>query len=131
MITPALYRDFPTPEALAATTPEVVYEYIRSAAEHIRSGKGPVFVEAQTYRYFGHSKSDRNLYRTKEEIDHWKSVEDPIIRFEKLLQAANLIDANGIGKIKEGMTKVIEESVTYAENSPEPDVRDVTEWVYA
>jgi TPP-dependent pyruvate/acetoin dehydrogenase alpha subunit len=108
-----------------------VYEYMRNAAEHIRSGKGPVFIEAQTYRYFGHSKSDRNLYRTKEEIDYWKSVEDPITRFEKLLQTANLIDAKSISKIKEEMTKEIDESVTFAENSPEPDVKDVMEWVYA
>jgi acetoin:2,6-dichlorophenolindophenol oxidoreductase subunit alpha len=108
-----------------------VYEYIRNAAEHIRSGKGPVFIEAQTYRYFGHSKSDRNLYRTKEEIDYWKSVEDPIIRFEKLLQTAKLIDAESISKVKEEVTKEIDESVTFAENSPEPNVKDVMEWVYA
>jgi pyruvate dehydrogenase E1 component alpha subunit len=108
-----------------------VYEFIRNAAENARSGKGPVFVEAQTYRYFGHSKSDRNLYRTKEEIDYWKSVEDPIIRFEKLLLTANLIDDQSISKIKEEMSEVIDESVIFAENSPEPDVKDVMEWVYA
>lgn len=108
-----------------------VYEYIRNAAEHIRSGKGPVFIEAQTYRYFGHSKSDRNLYRTKEEIDYWKSVEDPIARFEKLLQTAKLMDVESISKIKGEVTKEIDESVTFAENSPEPNVKDVMEWVYA
>ncbi len=108
-----------------------VYEFIHNAAENARSGKGPVFVEAQTYRYFGHSKSDRNLYRTKEEIDHWKTIEDPIIRFEKLLRTANLIDDQSINSIKEEMSKEIDESVTFAENSPEPDVKDVTEWVYA
>ena len=108
-----------------------VYEFIHNAAENARSGKGPVFVEAQTYRYFGHSKSDRNLYRTKEEIDHWKTIEDPIIRFEKLLRTANLIDDQSISSIKEEMSKEIDESVTFAENSPEPDVKDVTEWVYA
>ena len=108
-----------------------VYEYVRNAAEYIRAGKGPVFIEAQTYRYFGHSKSDRNLYRTKEEIDYWKSVEDPINRFEKLLQTAKLIDAESISKIKEELTKEIDESVTFAENSPEPNVKDVMEWVYA
>ncbi len=108
-----------------------VYEFLRKAADHIRSGQGPVFVEAQTYRYFGHSKSDRNLYRTKDEIDYWKSIEDPISRFEKLLLTANLIDDQAIGGIKEEMIKLIDESVTFAENSPEPDVKDVTEWVYA
>ena len=108
-----------------------VYEYIINAAEHIRSGKGPVFIEAQTYRYFGHSKSDRNLYRTKEEIDYWKSVEDPILRFQKLLLTADLIDETMIAKIKKEMSEEIDKSVTFAENSPEPDVKDVMEWVYA
>ncbi len=56
-----------------------VYETIREAAAHVRSGAGPVLVEAVTYRYFGHSKSDRNLYRTKEEIDGWRD-KDPITR---------------------------------------------------
>jgi pyruvate dehydrogenase E1 component alpha subunit len=45
-----------------------VYETMRAAAQDARSGNGPVLVEAKTYRYFGHSKSDRNLYRTKLQI---------------------------------------------------------------
>ena len=64
-----------------ATTVLTVYETARNAAEKIRSGKGPVFIETQTYRYFGHSKSDRNLYRTKEEIETWRNTKDPIKRF--------------------------------------------------
>ena len=108
-----------------------VYETIQEAAEHARSRKGPVFVEAQTYRYFGHSKSDRNLYRTKDEIEYWKTVEDPIFRFEKLLVEAGLVDENKINSIKEEMTDEIDKAVVFAENSPEPDVNSVTEWVYA
>jgi TPP-dependent pyruvate/acetoin dehydrogenase alpha subunit len=57
-----------------------VYETMHDAVTYIRSGKGPVLVEAQTYRYFGHSKSDRNLYRSKEEIEDWRSTKDPIQR---------------------------------------------------
>ncbi|MFZ3150082.1 MAG: thiamine pyrophosphate-dependent dehydrogenase E1 component subunit alpha [Anaerolineaceae bacterium] len=108
-----------------------VYEYAKNAAEYIRSGKGPVFIEAQTYRYFGHSKSDRNLYRSKDEINYWKSVEDPIDRFEGLLLQADLLKAEQIKQIREEMTKVIDEAVAFAENSPEPDINDVAEWVYA
>ncbi len=108
-----------------------VYETIQEAAEHARSRKGPVFVEAQTYRYFGHSKSDRNLYRTKDEIEYWKTVEDPISRFEKLMVAANFLDEKQINSIKQEITDEIDKAVVFAENSPEPDVNSVTEWVYA
>ena len=59
-----------------------VYETMRDATEYIRSGNGPVLVETQTYRYFGHSKSDRNLYRSKDEIDDWRDNKDPITRFK-------------------------------------------------
>jgi pyruvate dehydrogenase E1 component alpha subunit len=107
-----------------------VYEIMKEAAEHARSKQGPVFVEAETYRYFGHSKSDRNLYRTKEEITEWKA-RDPISRFEELLLKANVIDQEDIEKIKDEMAQVIQEAVDFAENSPEPDVENVTEWVYA
>ena len=108
-----------------------VYEFAKMAAEHARTGAGPVFVETQTYRYFGHSKSDRNLYRTKEEIEYWKTVEDPIDRFEGLLLKADLITVEIVKQIQEELTAEINAAVTFAENSPEPDVNDLTEWVYA
>lgn len=108
-----------------------VYEFIKNAADHIRSGKGPVFVEAQTYRYFGHSKSDRNLYRTKDEIDYFKTEEDPISRFRNLLFAAGILDEKRASEIRQEEEVVIEKAVEFAENSPEPDVTKLTEWVYA
>jgi acetoin:2,6-dichlorophenolindophenol oxidoreductase subunit alpha len=107
-----------------------VYEFMKLAVDHARSRKGPVFVEAQTYRYFGHSKSDRNLYRTKEEIEEWKR-RDPIERFQTLLVDAKMITDTDIDKIHEDMTRLIDEAVEFAENSPEPDASEVTEWVYA
>jgi acetoin:2,6-dichlorophenolindophenol oxidoreductase subunit alpha len=69
-----------------------VYEAIKTAEKHIRSGNGPYFVETLTYRYFGHSKSDRNLYRSKEEIDDWKKNRDPIMRFTKHLLQSEILD---------------------------------------
>lgn len=107
-----------------------VYETMSNAVDHARSRKGPVFVEAQTYRYFGHSKSDRNLYRTREEIEEWKH-RDPIERFQKLLVDANIITEADIEKIYQEKSQLIDEAVEFAENSPEPDVSEVTEWVYA
>lgn len=107
-----------------------VYEFMKNAIDHARSGKGPVFVEVETYRYFGHSKSDRNLYRTKEEIAEWRA-KDPIHRFEDLLLAAKVITEADIETIKNEMAQEIDEAVAFAENSPEPDINQVTEWVYA
>ena len=107
-----------------------VHETMKEAVEHARLRKGPVFVEAETYRYFGHSKSDRNLYRTKEEIQAWKE-QDPIGRFETLLIEAKVINKEDVDAIYRAMNQVIEEAVEFAENSPEPDPSEVTEWVYA
>lgn len=107
-----------------------VYEFMKTAAEYTRTGKGPVFIEVETYRYFGHSKSDRNLYRSREEIETWKK-RGPILRFEKLLIDAKLIDDVKVKEIYQEMGTLIEDAVTFAENSPEPEVKDVMEWVYA
>lgn len=107
-----------------------VYEMMKKASDHARSNQGPIFVEMETYRYFGHSKSDRNLYRTKEEIEAWEA-KDPIKRFEALLVDAKVIPQKEIKAIKDEMDQIIQSAVEYAEQSPEPDVSDVMEWVYA
>ncbi len=107
-----------------------VYEVMVEAVEHARNGGGPVLVEAVTYRYFGHSKSDRNLYRTKEEIEQWKR-NDPIIRFKKRLLAAGYLTEGQAGQIDAEAQQEIDDAVAYAETSPEPDPASVTEYVYA
>lgn len=108
-----------------------VYEAIRKAAEHVRSGSGPYFVEAVTYRYFGHSKSDRNLYRTKEEIEDWKHNRDPIMRFSKYLLQAEVLDEAQAQEIDAQAEQVILKAVEFAEASPEPDLSSLMEYVYA
>jgi pyruvate dehydrogenase E1 component alpha subunit len=107
-----------------------VYEVMSQAAEHVRRGDGPVLVEAVTYRYFGHSKSDRNLYRTDEEIEEWKD-KDPINRFRKMLVEAHILDEGQAEKLDQEAQEVIDEAVAYAESSPEPEVDTLTEYVYA
>lgn len=107
-----------------------VYEMMKKAADHVLSKQGPVYVEAETYRFFGHSKSDRNLYRTKDEIEAWEA-KDPIKRFESLLVDAKVVSQKEMISIKDEMGQVIQDAVDFAENSPEPDVSEVTEWVYA
>ena len=107
-----------------------VYGAMRTAAEHVRSGAGPVLVEAETYRYFGHSKSDRNLYRSKDEIEQWKQ-RDPIERFRGWLIAAGHLDAPEAAAIEAQALDTIERAAAYAEASPDPDPATLTEFVYA
>jgi pyruvate dehydrogenase E1 component alpha subunit len=109
----------------------LVYETARNATEEIRSGKGPVFIETQTYRYFGHSKSDRNLYRTKEEIETWRNTKDPIKRFGGELIENGLMTTQDIEKVDAGALEIIEAAVAFADASPDPDPSTVTEYVYA
>ena len=61
-----------------------VYEAVLAADERARSGQGPSLVDCLTYRWRGHSKSDRNLYRTNQEIEEWKQ-KCPIRRFKQVL----------------------------------------------
>ena len=108
-----------------------VYGAMKAAVEHVRSGAGPYFVEAITYRYFGHSKSDRNLYRSKEEIEDWKQNRDPIMRFTKHLLQAEVMDEGMAQEIDAQAEQVIVKAVEFAEASPEPDVSSLMEYVYA
>ena len=108
----------------------LVYETIHQAVTHIQSGKGPYFVEAETYRYFGHSKSDRNLYRTREEIDEWKR-RDPIVRFRQRLVNGGILTEQAAEEIDAQALQLVEAAVAFAESSPEPDPSTLLEYVYA
>jgi pyruvate dehydrogenase E1 component alpha subunit len=103
-----------------------VYETIKSAAEYTRSGKGPYFVEVETYRWKGHSKSDKQAYRTRTEVKQWMA-KDPILRFAELagLRNEDLEQRRVLAREK------IKKAVEFAEGSPEPDVKDILEGVYA
>jgi len=103
-----------------------VYKAVKSAAKRARDGHGPTLIEAVTYRWKGHSKSDRQLYRTREEVKEWME-KDPIERFRKLLSVS---DAELKELQKEAKAK-IQAAVEFAENSPEPDVATILEGIYA
>src|SRR6185436_15241887 len=72
--------------------PLAVYLAVSEAAARARRGDGPSLVEAKTYRYKGHSKSDRQAYRSRDEVQNWMEERDPIMRFSSLLVAAGVID---------------------------------------
>jgi len=99
-----------------------------AAIGRARAGEGPTLIECKTYRHRGHSKSDRNRYRTKEEIDDWIS-KDPIGRFEAEMLEYGVIDAAGIEAIRAGVEHEIAEGIAFAKASPSPDVADATRFV--
>ncbi|MGE5542788.1 MAG: thiamine pyrophosphate-dependent dehydrogenase E1 component subunit alpha [Bacillota bacterium] len=107
-----------------------VYEAVKAAAGVARSGGGPSYIECETYRWKGHSKSDANRYRTKEEIAAWK-MKDPIKRFRSMLIEQGVMDEAGCRRMEEEAREAIEAAVEYAENSPEPSPDELERDVYA
>lgn len=106
-----------------------VAEAVHDAVVRARAGEGPSLVENMTYRWRGHSKSDRNRYRTKEEIEEWIE-KDPIRRFAGLLVDHKILDADGVAAIEESVAREIEDAIEFAKASPDPVRSDVTRDVY-
>ena len=107
-----------------------VAEASHQAVERARLGDGPTLIESKTYRHRGHSKSDRNRYRTKEEIEDWMSNRDPITLFESELREFGFIDNKGIEAIRDAVAQEIADGIEFAKASPSPDVRDTGNYVY-
>ncbi|GAB4471344.1 MAG: thiamine pyrophosphate-dependent dehydrogenase E1 component subunit alpha [Anaerolineae bacterium] len=110
--------------------PLAVYDAVSTAAARARAGEGPTLIEALTYRWRGHSKSDRQLYRTRDEVKEWQE-RDPIPRFAKRLLDAGLLTGAEAEAMRQRAYQKIEEAVAFSENSPEPDVATIMEGVYA
>jgi pyruvate dehydrogenase E1 component alpha subunit len=99
------------------------------AVERARAGGGPSLIECLTYRWRGHSRSDRNRYRSKEEIDGWMA-RDPIARLEAALIASGDLDAAGAAAIVESVQAEIAAGLAFAKASPDPDPADLLRDVY-
>ena len=95
----------------------------------IRENPGPWFVEAQTYRYRGHSMSDPATYRTKEELEEYKT-EDPIVRYEAALIDANKLTREEFEALDAKAKELAAESIRFADTSPELPPEDVYKYVY-
>ena len=107
-----------------------VAEAIAAATERARKGEGPTLVECKTYRTRGHSRSDRNRYRTKEEIDEWKA-KDPIPLFEAELIAHGLATEDEVTAIRISAETEITDGIEYARTGTDPDPNEVTRDVYS
>ena len=124
----ALAYDMPSME-VDGMSPEDCHNAIYKAAEHARKGNGPYFLEIETYRYKGHSMSDPQKYRTKEEVASYKA-KDPIDHVKEVILKKKYANQNWLDEINEKVKKQINECVEFAENSPYPDASEIYEDVY-
>jgi len=106
-----------------------VYDAVKEAKNYVKKN-GPMLIVAQTYRFLGHSKSDANKYRTKEEIAEWRK-KDPIPKLREYLADSNICTEEELKKLDEQGGQDIEAAVAYAQNSPEPTLDDLLSDVYA
>jgi acetoin:2,6-dichlorophenolindophenol oxidoreductase subunit alpha len=108
-----------------------VYQAISEAAARARRGEGPSLVEAKTYRYKGHSRSDKQAYRTRDEVQSWMDERDPIQRFALLLVTARILSEADAAAMRDTAIKHIDSAVEFADASPMPDIGSILEGVYA
>jgi len=107
-----------------------VYCATKEAVERARSGGGPTLIEAQTYRWKGHSKSDKQRYRTKEEVKAWQE-RDPIARLAQKMLEASLLREDDLQRLQARVDEEIASAIEFAKASPEPDPATILEGVYA
>lgn len=118
-----LSYEMPT-ESVDGMDPVAVHEAVSRAAEHIRSGKGPFYLEIRTYRYKGHSVSDPAKYRTKEEVQEYQD-RDPIKMIEKTILDGKIATEEEINAIQEEVKVEIDQAYKFADESPLPDASEL------
>lgn len=110
---------------------ELVFDMAKSAVAYVRSGNGPYFLELKTYRYRGHSMSDSNAYRSKEEEELWKKRDPVQILRDRLIETKKLSLEEYNRMDKEIIAHIETDIVGFAEASPEPDVSELEKYVLA
>ncbi len=108
---------------------EDVHQAIAEACTHVRDGNGPILLEMKTYRYKGHSMSDPQKYRTKEEVEGYKS-QDPLEHVRRTILAEKYAKEADLEKMDDEVKKEVEEAVKFAEESPYPEASALYEDVY-
>lgn len=119
-------------ETVDGMRPEAVCEAIARAAERGRKGEGPTILDIQTYRYKGHSMSDPQKYRTKDEVKEYQE-QDPIEYCLSLIKSNKWLSEAKLKDIQQEVKDLVEESVAFAEDdtvSPVPKPEDLYEDVY-
>lgn len=103
---------------------EAVHDAVSRAAERARRGDGPTFLEFKTYRYRGHSMSDPQKYRTKEEVEEYKK-RDPIEMTKDRILTNGIATEEELAAIDVKIKQIVEESVKFSEESPWPDPSEI------
>nr|WP_293834223.1 pyruvate dehydrogenase (acetyl-transferring) E1 component subunit alpha [uncultured Arsenicibacter sp.] len=120
--------DMPS-EPVDAMDVEAVHDAVSRAADRARAGEGPTFLEMRTYRFRGHSMSDPQKYRTKEEVEQYKQ-RDPIEQVRATILERNLATEEDLAAIDKKIKGIVEESVKFAEESPYPAADEAFKDVY-
>ena len=113
-----------------AMDPVKVAEVAHEASERARRGDGPTFIEAKTYRFRGHSMSDAEAYRTKDEVAEAKN-DDPILLVKNRILENNWATENELEEIENKVKIFIDECENFAETSPFPDTEVMYKYVYS
>jgi len=109
---------------------EAVESAARSAAEAVRAGEGPHFLEFRTYRFRAHSMFDPELYRDKREVETWKP-RDPIATFPARLRERGVLDDARLTTIEDDVKREVDDAVAFAEASAWESVDSLTRYVYS
>ena len=110
--------------------PVKVAEVAHEAIERARRGDGPTFIEAKTYRFRGHSMSDAEAYRTKDEVAEAKN-DDPILLVKNRILENNWATENELEEIENKVKIFVDECENFAETSPFPDTEVMYKYVYS
>ena len=121
--------DMPS-EPVDAMNVEEVHDAVSRAAERARAGEGPTLLEFRTYRYKGHSMSDPQKYRTKEEVEQYKQ-RDPIEQVRATILGKKMATEADLAAIEQKVNAQVEESVKFAEESKFPEVEEAMRDIYA
>ncbi len=107
-----------------------VHAATEAAVARARSGAGPTLIEAKTYRWKGHSKSDKQRYRTRDEVQSWQD-RDPIARLAARMMADGLLGEDEFAQMEQEAQTEIDEAVDFAKACAEPDPATILEGIYA
>jgi pyruvate dehydrogenase E1 component alpha subunit len=107
-----------------------VYRVAKEAVARARAGEGPTLIEALTYRFRGHSLADPDELRPKEEKDFW-NARDPIKKLASYLVTEGLMTEAELTTLDREIQDLIDDSVEFAENSPEPDPNELRRYIFA
>ena len=102
----------------------------RRAAEAVRAGQGPYFLECRTYRFRAHSMYDPELYRSKTEVEEWKQ-RDPIMTLSRQMQEQNSLSDSDLAQMEREVASEVEQAVAFAESGTWEPVEDLTRFVYS